>query len=68
MKQIKINNKKAKEILINEGITKNRIFITGNTIVDAVFQNLEIAKKKSKILEKLKPLVTEVWKCASEYR
>jgi UDP-N-acetylglucosamine 2-epimerase (non-hydrolysing) len=33
----------AKEILINEGISENKIFITGNTIVDAVFENLEIA-------------------------
>jgi len=45
--------KKAKEILIGEGILKNKIFVTGNTIADAVFQNLEIAKRKSKILAKL---------------
>jgi UDP-N-acetylglucosamine 2-epimerase (non-hydrolysing) len=30
-----------------EGINRNRIFITGNTIVDACFRNIEIAKKKS---------------------
>lgn len=34
---------KAKEILRNEGIPENEIFITGNTIVDAIYQNLEIA-------------------------
>lgn len=45
--------KRAKETLLNEGIPKERIFITGNTIVDAVCQNLKLAKKKSKILEKL---------------
>jgi len=42
--------KKAKEILINEGIPEKRTFITGNTIVDAVYQNLELAKRRSKIL------------------
>ncbi|MCL2157009.1 MAG: UDP-N-acetylglucosamine 2-epimerase (non-hydrolyzing) [Methanobrevibacter sp.] len=29
-----------------EGINRNNIFMTGNTIVDACFRNLEIAKKK----------------------
>ncbi|MCL2116318.1 MAG: UDP-N-acetylglucosamine 2-epimerase (non-hydrolyzing) [Methanobrevibacter sp.] len=29
-----------------EGINRNNIFITGNTIVDACFRNLKIAKKK----------------------
>jgi len=45
--------KKAKEILIGEGVPRNKIFITGNTIVDSVFQNLKLAKRKSKILKKL---------------
>jgi len=45
--------KKAKKILLNEGIPKGRIFVTGNTIVDAVYQNSKLAKKKSKILGKL---------------
>lgn len=44
---------RAKENLIREGIDVNKIFITGNTIVDAVFQNLEIGKEKSKILDEL---------------
>ncbi|MDR2966549.1 MAG: UDP-N-acetylglucosamine 2-epimerase (non-hydrolyzing) [Methanobacteriaceae archaeon] len=30
-----------------EGINRNKIFITGNTIVDACFRNLKIVKKKS---------------------
>lgn len=34
---------KARKILINEDIPESKIFITGNTIVDAVYQNLEIA-------------------------
>lgn len=45
--------KKAKKILLNEGIFEKKIFVTGNTIVDAVYQNLKIAKRKSKILKKL---------------
>lgn len=45
--------KKAKEILIKEGIPPKKIFIVGNTIVDAINQNLKLAKKKSEILEKL---------------
>lgn len=43
----------AKNILIKEGIPKERIFMTGNTIVDSVFQNLKISEKKSAILDKL---------------
>lgn len=46
--------KKAKNILLGEGIGKRKIFVTGNTIVDAVFQNLGIAERKSKILKKFK--------------
>jgi len=36
---------KAKEILLHEGIPERKIFVTGNTIVDAVYANLEIAKE-----------------------
>ncbi len=35
---------KAKAILLGEGIPQEKIFVTGNTIVDAVYQNLEIAR------------------------
>ncbi|GAJ09231.1 unnamed protein product, partial [marine sediment metagenome] len=35
---------KAKEILLKEGISEDKIFVTGNTIVDAVYQNLKIAE------------------------
>ena len=44
---------KAKDILLKEGILEDRIFVTGNTIVDAVYQNLEIANKKLDVLNKL---------------
>jgi UDP-N-acetylglucosamine 2-epimerase (non-hydrolysing) len=44
---------KSKEILIGEGIPEETIFVTGNTVVDAVYQNLEIAERKSKIINHL---------------
>lgn len=39
--------KKQKEILLKEGIDEKKIFVVGNTIVDAVYQNLLLAKNKS---------------------
>ena len=44
---------KAKENLLREGINENKIFISGNTIVDAVYQNLGIARRKADALTKL---------------
>lgn len=44
---------KAKKILLKEGISEDKIFVTGNTIVDAVFQSLKIANEKIAILNKL---------------
>ena len=40
----------AKNIALKEGIDEKKIFVTGNTIVDAVYQNLKLAKTKSNIL------------------
>jgi UDP-N-acetylglucosamine 2-epimerase (non-hydrolysing) len=37
---------KAKETLLGEGIRKEKTFITGNTIVDAVYQYQETARQK----------------------
>ncbi len=37
---------KAREILLGEGIPDDKIFVTGNTIVDAVYQNLNIGEKR----------------------
>jgi len=37
---------KSKNILLGEGVPEDKILVTGNTIVDAVYQNLDIAKKK----------------------
>jgi UDP-N-acetylglucosamine 2-epimerase (non-hydrolysing) len=44
---------KAKNILLNEGISSKIIYLTGNTIVDAVYQNLEIASTNGNILNDL---------------
>lgn len=43
----------AGKILLSEGIEKEKIFVTGNTIVDSVCQNLELAKKKVDVFQKL---------------
>lgn len=43
----------AATILRNEGIAPQKIFNTGNTIVDAVQQNLALAQGQSTILEQL---------------
>jgi len=45
--------KKAEEILIGEGIEPSSIFVTGNTIVDAVHQHMKISDEKANILEDL---------------
>ncbi len=42
---------KARSILLGEGIPESSIFVTGNTIVDAVHQNLKIAKAKNTLEE-----------------
>lgn len=44
---------KSKATLIKEGIPVSKIFTVGNTVVDAVYQNLTIAKAKSQILSHL---------------
>jgi UDP-N-acetylglucosamine 2-epimerase (non-hydrolysing) len=45
--------KRSLQILLGEGIPNNKIFVTGNTIVDATYKHLEISKKKDNILLKL---------------
>ena len=43
----------SRQYLLEEGIPDERIFVTGNTIVDAVYRNIEIAKKKVDVFGKL---------------
>lgn len=44
---------KGRENLLKEGIPSDKVFVTGNTIVDAVYQALEIANRKSETLSEL---------------
>jgi UDP-N-acetylglucosamine 2-epimerase (non-hydrolysing) len=43
----------AKRNLLKEGIPAEKIFVTGNTIVDVLFQNLEAANREANILQEL---------------
>jgi UDP-N-acetylglucosamine 2-epimerase (non-hydrolysing) len=47
----------ARELLLREGISQFKVYLTGNTIVDAVYQNLELSRRKIDISGKfqLKP-------------
>jgi UDP-N-acetylglucosamine 2-epimerase (non-hydrolysing) len=40
---------KSRQTLLKEGIPKSKVFVTGNTIVDAVQQNLRLSKKEDNI-------------------
>jgi UDP-N-acetylglucosamine 2-epimerase (non-hydrolysing) len=51
--------KTQENILQNEGIPNEKIFVVGNTIVDAVLQHTQIAQKKSTILQHLKLISKE---------
>ncbi len=44
---------KQKEILLKEGISEDKIFVVGNTIVDSALSNKEKAEEKSSILKDL---------------
>ncbi|MFC2001903.1 non-hydrolyzing UDP-N-acetylglucosamine 2-epimerase [Chloroflexota bacterium] len=44
---------RAKSILLGEGIPEQKVFVTGNTIVDAVYQNMEMAGEKGNTLSSL---------------
>jgi len=43
----------AKATLLGEGIPQEKIFVTGNTIVDAIYQNLGIVREKGNVLSTL---------------
>jgi UDP-N-acetylglucosamine 2-epimerase (non-hydrolysing) len=43
----------AKKILLGEGIPEEKVFVTGNTVVDAVNQNLKLTEKKVSALNHL---------------
>lgn len=55
---------KNRRDLLSERVPDERIFVVGNSVVDAAFQNAEIARKKSRITEKFpvkRPFV--FWSC-----
>ncbi len=35
---------KSKQILLKEGVSEDKILVTGNTIVDAIYQNMKLSK------------------------
>ncbi|MEM2103430.1 MAG: UDP-N-acetylglucosamine 2-epimerase (non-hydrolyzing) [Candidatus Bathyarchaeia archaeon] len=43
---------KSRQTLLGEGIDEAKIFVTGNTVVDAVKQNLIIAERKLSVLDR----------------
>jgi UDP-N-acetylglucosamine 2-epimerase (non-hydrolysing) len=43
----------SRKYLLNEGIPEEKIFVTGNTVIDAAYQNLEISKNETDILKEL---------------
>jgi len=42
---------KARSNLLNEGISEEQVYITGNTVVDAVYQNLKLADEQDNSLD-----------------
>lgn len=48
------STEKNKQDLLSEGQPGERIFVVGNTVVDAALQHAEMARKKSTIMETLK--------------
>jgi UDP-N-acetylglucosamine 2-epimerase (non-hydrolysing) len=49
-----VPTKTSRDTLLREGISRDRIYVTGNTVVDAVLQNLEFARKRTRDLRNLK--------------
>jgi UDP-N-acetylglucosamine 2-epimerase (non-hydrolysing) len=43
----------SKQNMLKEGISESKISVVGNTIVDSVYQNREIARRKVDVLEEL---------------
>jgi len=43
----------SRRILLGEGISEDKIYVTGNTVVDALYQNLRLAEDRRDILKRL---------------
>ena len=48
-----VPTEKSRSILQGEGIEEEKLHVTGNTVVDAVNQNLKISKSKTSVIDKL---------------
>ena len=48
-----VQTENAKNNAMKEGIPEEKIYVTGNTIVDAVLENIDVADKKKNILKDL---------------
>lgn len=57
----------SRQHLLREGIDEKKISVTGNTVVDAVFENRKIAEKKNTILDDLK-LIPEQYFLVTAHR
>jgi len=44
---------KSRRILLGEGISEDKIYVTGNTVVDALYQNLKLAEGRRNVLKRL---------------
>lgn len=49
-----VPTQETKDILLGENISRKKIFVVGNTIVDSVLHNITFARTRSKILNTLK--------------
>jgi UDP-N-acetylglucosamine 2-epimerase (non-hydrolysing) len=50
---------KARQNLLQEGIASERIFVTGNTVIDALFLALEKIKKKPPVIAQLRKSIVQ---------
>ena len=48
-----VPTEKSRSILQKEGIDEEKLYVTGNTVVDAINQNLKISKSKTSVIDKL---------------
>jgi UDP-N-acetylglucosamine 2-epimerase (non-hydrolysing) len=59
---------KSRDILLGEGISDEKVFVTGNTVVDAVYQNIEIANGRDETPESIEEIEPEGYFLATAHR
>ena len=50
---------RGKQNLMNEGVSEKQIFVTGNTVIDALYLMLDKIKKKPELQEELKAIISK---------